>query len=450
MALPLTASLPQSGSIPSRWKLDEASGNRADNVGSNTLTDNNTVASATGRFSDTAADFELSNSEYLSITDASQSGLDITGSLTFSAWLKFESLPATNTNMTLASKWGSTSAEESFLLEYVDNSGTKQFRYVFEDGSGNLTIGTKNFTITTGVAYHVAIKVVPSTQTATLYINGISQGTFSNSATAASAIRNGTGAFALGARANPTNYYDGTMQDAVIWNVALTDAEATALYMSYFQIQHVASINGASGSGATISASIDVGSGSNRYVVAFVEGGGANTTDITGVTCGGIAMTKTKAYVLNQNRACYIWTLANPTAGSNSIVVSNSSGAFAAFSASCYIGVDPTIDSSGDATSAAATTITVNTTVVNTGCWLVGGCRFTGTGTVQAGTGTTKRGSSSIEMMIADSNGDVPTGSQGLTFTNDSAAVDAIVIAIKPYVAASAYNQRRMMRGFGA
>lgn len=39
-----------------------------------------------------AADFESSNYEYLSISDATQNGLDITGSLTLVGWMNLESL----------------------------------------------------------------------------------------------------------------------------------------------------------------------------------------------------------------------------------------------------------------------------------------------------------------------------------------------------------------------
>lgn len=51
------------------WKMDEASGNRADSVGGFTLTDGNTVGSNTGKVS-LAADFVGANSESLSVASA--------------------------------------------------------------------------------------------------------------------------------------------------------------------------------------------------------------------------------------------------------------------------------------------------------------------------------------------------------------------------------------------
>ncbi len=51
------------------WKLDEASGNRADSIGTNTLVDTNTVTSNTGLVYATAAEFTAANSERLTIAD---------------------------------------------------------------------------------------------------------------------------------------------------------------------------------------------------------------------------------------------------------------------------------------------------------------------------------------------------------------------------------------------
>ena len=69
------------------WHLSETGGIRYDSTGNNNLTDVNTVGSATGNV-DGAANFVSSNSEELTITDASQIGLEPTGQMTFQAWVK--------------------------------------------------------------------------------------------------------------------------------------------------------------------------------------------------------------------------------------------------------------------------------------------------------------------------------------------------------------------------
>lgn len=76
----------------SYWKLDEASGTGIDSVGTNTLTDNNTVTSAAGKVG-TARQFTAANSESLSIADnASLSTGDI--DFIFSVGVYLDSLAA--------------------------------------------------------------------------------------------------------------------------------------------------------------------------------------------------------------------------------------------------------------------------------------------------------------------------------------------------------------------
>ena len=70
--------------LVSYWTLDEASGTRADSVGSNDLTDNNTVGNVAGVFND-AANFISANSE--SLLRSSQI-TDWQGEWTIATWFK--------------------------------------------------------------------------------------------------------------------------------------------------------------------------------------------------------------------------------------------------------------------------------------------------------------------------------------------------------------------------
>ena len=71
--------------LVSYWTLDEASGTRADSVGSNDLTDNNTVGAVPRGPEGTVANLLAANSEYLSSADPS---LDLTGDFTYAIWYK--------------------------------------------------------------------------------------------------------------------------------------------------------------------------------------------------------------------------------------------------------------------------------------------------------------------------------------------------------------------------
>ena len=69
--------------LVSYWNLDEESGTRADSVGSNDLTDNNTVGYAAGKIGN-AASFVVANTEYLSKTTPSLP----TGTMYSCGWIK--------------------------------------------------------------------------------------------------------------------------------------------------------------------------------------------------------------------------------------------------------------------------------------------------------------------------------------------------------------------------
>jgi hypothetical protein len=77
------AASPLLAGLVSYWKLDETSGTRADSVGSNHLTDNNTVGYAAGKIGN-AASFVQANNEYLSKSGLLLGGLS---AFTVSGWL---------------------------------------------------------------------------------------------------------------------------------------------------------------------------------------------------------------------------------------------------------------------------------------------------------------------------------------------------------------------------
>jgi len=120
--------------LVSYWPLDEESGTRVDIVGTNDLTDNNTVgfASVTGppNFpAGKAASFVAANSEYLSIAD--NASVSLTGSTTWVAWVKPAS--AGTTRPVIAKR--QTSIEFQLL---VDNSNTIA-AYIEDSVAGSAT-----------------------------------------------------------------------------------------------------------------------------------------------------------------------------------------------------------------------------------------------------------------------------------------------------------------------
>lgn len=230
---PAVSAIPQGGSIVSRWRLDEASGNRADSVGSNTLTDVNTVAAGAGFTKpgevvfDNSADFEYANSEAL--TRADNASLSITGALTISCWIKLESF---------------TGGTQDLINKWANSAGLESFRFlVANDGSFSLTVsgsGSDEF-VATSAASQVSVGVWtfltavyrPSTEIE-VYINGVSKG--NNTTSIPASIFDSTSAFRISNidNAGYFNWFDGLVQDVIIWGgAALTDAQVLTLYNLY-------------------------------------------------------------------------------------------------------------------------------------------------------------------------------------------------------------------------
>lgn len=117
-------------SAVSAWNLNEASGNRADSVGSKTLTDNNTVGSAVGKFGNSAV-FVDSNTEYFYTSFTPPSG----NTWTISLWIK------TSSNNRQVCGWDDNNSGTSGTYDrwiYLDSGGTITF-FIYDGVSHYIT-----------------------------------------------------------------------------------------------------------------------------------------------------------------------------------------------------------------------------------------------------------------------------------------------------------------------
>lgn len=208
-------------SIPSGlqgyWKLDEGSGTRADSSGNgNTLTDNNTVASVAQDYwktGENSADFESANSEYLSIADGSQTGLDFTANLTISGFVKLETGSITHT---IVSK-GNPSAGTGWGLR-IDTSN----RLEMNIGASQTTSGTA---LSVGKWQHFAMSFDSTANTIAYYIDGNLVAVVAETTNLAdNAIE-----FRLGTQSNSANYFDGLQKDIALHSSALTPIQIKSL-----------------------------------------------------------------------------------------------------------------------------------------------------------------------------------------------------------------------------
>jgi len=174
-------------------------------------------------------DLEKDSSQFLSITDAAQTGLDILGDITLEAWVNIESQPATDIVYGIISKRDSSpSGENSWILQYQDVSGTKKVSLFLFDAAAPIVNVNYIFiqTLTTGTWVHVAMTWKQSTGTAELFIDGVSQGTVVD--TSAADINNSTTDFSIGradAKVGLESFFDGKIDEVRVWDDIRTSTE---------------------------------------------------------------------------------------------------------------------------------------------------------------------------------------------------------------------------------
>lgn len=204
-------------SLQAFWKLDEASGTRTDEWGSNDLADNNTVTQVAGKIGN-AAQFTAANSEYLSIVDnASLSMGDF--DFSFAGWVYLDSLGADRGLITKGSAGGS--------LEYhIQVLAANQLNFTVSH-NGTATTGITNTSVTLVVStwYFVVAWHDSVADTINLQVNN---GTIA-SAAHTTGVFNGVSPLTLGSF-GLANYWNGRMDAWGVWKKALSAGERTSLY----------------------------------------------------------------------------------------------------------------------------------------------------------------------------------------------------------------------------
>jgi len=218
-----------SSGLVSCWELDEESGTRVDSAASgNDLSDNASVLYGTGKQGN-AADFETANDEFLSVTTASSTGLDLTGDFTLATWVNFESVSATMRLM------GKTDL----------NAGVSGRSYGFSWNSVlgmrlELSIGSTAdnpavaWSPSTATWYHLVVTRDQADGDVYFYLNGSEHG--SDLIVNTGALNDITVPFQVGSHYNAVagsaNEMDGLMDVAAVWSRPLSASEVGELYAS--------------------------------------------------------------------------------------------------------------------------------------------------------------------------------------------------------------------------
>lgn len=220
--------------IVSYWKLDESSGDAADSAGSNTLTNTNTVTYAAGKINN-AANFASASSQYFTIADASQTGLDGMADVSFSFWINFASLPTDGNYMIPLAKWNATGNQRSYEVVVRNTSGQYTLEIFYSDdglGGASANVATANVSLSTSTWYYFVITIAGSSETMTLYKDGSSLTLASNSQNGNTSIYDSTSAFEVGRGTSDLGYVNGAIDELGIWDRVLSASEVTSLYNS--------------------------------------------------------------------------------------------------------------------------------------------------------------------------------------------------------------------------
>lgn len=168
-------------------------------------------------------DLTAASSQYWSITDASQTGLDITGDLTFAGWINKD----TDVTVTLGGKFSSSGGKKGYRITHF--GGALDFWRFDIDTAADGATGEFSQEITDDTWHHIAVVYDASASDTLWYLDGAFQETDDHSVTA---ISDNTGEFQIGSNPSDGNdtHWDGLIDDVRIWSRTLSSAEITSLH----------------------------------------------------------------------------------------------------------------------------------------------------------------------------------------------------------------------------
>lgn len=208
------------------WRLDEVGdATRTDFSGNgNDLTEStsDTITEVGGKFG-YAGDFERGDTEYLSISDAGQNGLDLSTTFTLSSWVKVESSVGNYEGII-------TKADGGEISYAFGTDGTGIRMWLDDDGfvGGGVEISTASNFYTAGV--WTLITITYDGNVIRIYKDGAEQTTGDFPYTTNIAPHQGSSAFYLGYWDSQSEYFDGNIDEVRVYNRTLSSSEVQNLY----------------------------------------------------------------------------------------------------------------------------------------------------------------------------------------------------------------------------
>lgn len=165
-----------------------------------------------------STDLESDSDQYLSYAGGTK-GSDY-DAITVEAWVKPETLPATNDFMVVFSEY---SADTKFLLNLWNDGGTQKVRFGGEWTTSGWTHFSVPYSLSTTEWTHLAATWGGSGQPIKIYINGTLAST--SGAVNGAFWDESTGLFIGKHGGADTNHFDGQIDDVRIWSAARTSVE---------------------------------------------------------------------------------------------------------------------------------------------------------------------------------------------------------------------------------
>ena len=269
------------------WKLDNGA-LTTDTIGGNTLT-NAGVASETGDFKegDGCGDFELSETDILSITDGNLDAdfplqsANANKKFYFCHWMKRETNGVTHN---IYGKYHAGDGTRSMLLQVTSSNSLKTY-YGYNGGAGTESKDWA-YTISAGIWYHIGLTYDIDTRTMTvrIYNDNTSSATtktnvFSNDISPDSAD------WVIGNVEDLGAYFDGLIDEFVVFKDVLApssiDSIRSGTYYAVFSITGTASAT-ASMTGTAVN-TFDVAAVGSMSAIASMTGTARNTADVLAV-----------------------------------------------------------------------------------------------------------------------------------------------------------------------
>jgi hypothetical protein len=215
--------------LVANWKMDDNAANTtvtdSSGKGNNGTAQRNTSALATTGVIDGALSFNGSN-DYINC--GNNSSLDITGSVSISAWVKFNSLP--NYQTLIAKRGAVTDATSNYAFRTGALSNKNQLEFYYHNGQQWQVYTTSNANITTGQWYHVVVtyKFGSGTSIICYLNNNLLNGNWTLG-NGNSSVRTNTKPVTIGGLTNGERL-NGAIDNVIMFNRILTDGEIKALY----------------------------------------------------------------------------------------------------------------------------------------------------------------------------------------------------------------------------